>query len=370
MNTKTRNFYNTFFIIVLLNFACSHASWAEDITKTTQDQPTTPATQAETQQSKIRIEPNPQQSLLIDLSRIQNNQNAEVIQLNTDSDKFDAFYKESSGAITHGGVIILPDDRTHPKWPLITNPLRVGLTDFGWSTLAIALPPPVTPNHPIRTLPSLKVIKNNPLKSEGEPVEPTALDESIATPAIAKESKTTDSPIPQTYNNIMQRGTAAIQALQQKGINRIVLIGTGTGATWAAALAAKWQDQANFKLIIINAEQSSDISAPALLELIPELTLTTLDMYSANPKNASTTQKQQPRQRIETARRNQLNNYHQSRLPKITNKLPGQEWLVRYTRGLLTTYVINAEEKVINTPPAPPPSTNQQPGARKKQTPI
>lgn len=39
-----------------------------------------------------------------------------------------------------GQVLMLPGDRQHPNWPLGIAPLRQVLPEYGWSTLAIALP--------------------------------------------------------------------------------------------------------------------------------------------------------------------------------------------------------------------------------------
>ena len=160
----------------------------------------------------------------------------------------------------------------------------------------------------------------------------------------------------------MQRGITAIQALQQKGIKQFVLVGVGTGATWATALALNLQTQTDLDLLIINPAQSQDISAPRLLDLIPDLKITILDIYNEAPSNATTHQKHDAKLRINQAHRNKLNNYHQSRLPVTSNTIQGQEWLVRHTRGLLETYIVNMEKEALAPPSTPTPAVNQRPG--------
>lgn len=371
MKTKTHKIYYIFISTLCLIISYSQSSWAQEDQKpvlaeeTTNDSSLTPSTQ---KKSIPRSEPNPLNSLLTDLSQLQQDADSEIIQLGSGENEFHAFYKESSSAIIHGGAIIFPDDRTHPNWPIVTNPLRIGLSNYGWATLALSLPQTATNANPIRTLPSLKIIRDRSVADETDP--PVTPSENMAQSIQEATPKTDHSP--ENYKLIMQRGAAAIQALQQKSIKRFVIIGVGTGATWATALADNLQDQADIKLLIINAQQSQDVSAPTLLDLIPKLKTISLDIYSAPPGHTIKPYKDASKLRIETARRHNLSNYHQSRLPQITNQLSGQEWLLRYTRGLLTTYIIKAEKQIINIPLKPAPSINQQPGATRppKQNPI
>ncbi len=339
-----------------------------------------------------RIEPDKQSSLLADVSKELMNSETEILYLKAGEDNFEAYYRNRSGAQSHGGIIFFPDDFTHPNWPIFIEPLRTGLSEFGWSTLAIPLPAPVTRANPIRTLPSLKAIRSQPPtdteNSTATPESATPTEQNTianttpATPLPAtQESESESEPEPEVerqsseaYQQIIQRGITAVQALQQKGIDRFILAGAGTGATWATALALDLQAQANIHLLIINAQQSPDISAPKLLNLIPELKITTVDIYTDNPGSSSRSHKSYSRLRLETAQRNNLNssnnlnnshnshNYHQSRLPATSNTRQGQEWLIRYTRGLLETYIVKAEKEAIPTPSTPAPSINQPPG--------
>jgi hypothetical protein len=359
----------------------ANSDLASETTSTAQ-----PAEAPELSPQPPRVEPKPRMALLADLSDDLMDPETQIIPLNAGDDKFDAFYRDRSGAILHGGIIFFHDDRTHPTWPIILNPLRTGLTDYGWATLAIPLPAPVTADNPIRTLPSLKLIKIQPAKTSEENaanVSPDTEQSGTAEPSATApaEAQTPEAQkAPQSsdrYKRIMQRGITAVQALQQKQIDRIVLVGAGTGATWAAALATNLQGQTNIKLLMIDAKQSDDISAPTLLALIPELKVTTLDMYSALPRSFNNSYAQPHELRIKEARRHSLDNYHQSRLPNIATTLSGQPWVVRYTRGLLETYIIKAEKDNPVTPSTPAPQINQQPGSpqpqpagNKTQTPI
>ena len=328
-----------------------------------------------------RIEPDKQTSLLADLSKELLSSETEILHLKAGEDNFDTYYRNRSGALSHGGIIFFPDDFTHPNWPIFIQPLRTGLSEFGWSTLAIPLPASITPANPIRTLPSLKAIRSQPstdTEASTDPASTSSIEQDTTTVITPTTPPASQEPEPQSseaYQQIIQRGITAVQALQQKGIDRFILAGAGTGATWATALALDLQAQLNINLLIINAAQSPDISAPTLLDLIPELKITTLDIYTDNPGSSSRSHKSHSTLRIEKARRNNLNNYHQSRLPATSNTPQGQEWLIRYTRGLIETYIVKAEKKTISIPSTPAPSINQPPGTptspqNKQTTPI
>lgn len=329
---------------------------AED---TPTDEHQTPVQSTNTEKPN-RIEPDTQTALLVDLSKELTFSETEILSLKSADDNFDAYYRTSSNAQTHRGIIFIPDDFTHPNWPIIIEPLRTGLTEFGWNTLAIPLPEPVTQAIPVRTLPSLKAIKAKVSTDEPKEITAEPAKTSPDTPPAQLMNKAKQSP--DAYQQIIQRGITAVQALQQKGMNQFIIAGIGTGATWATALAVNLQTQTDVNLLIINAAQSQDISAPTLLTLIPELKLTTLDIYTSNPKSTSRSNKAPSTLRLEKARRNNLNNYHQSRLPATSNTRQGEEWLIRYTRGLLETYIAKVEKDAISIPSTQTPATNQPPG--------
>ncbi|SFF95392.1 DUF3530 family protein [Neptunomonas qingdaonensis] len=377
MKIKTPNYRLMILSLLWLISGGVTSSFAEE---TPAGDTQTPAPPTETIKAN-RIVPDKQASLLADVSKELMSSETEILDLNAGEDNFKAYYRNRSGALSHGGIIFFPDDYTHPNWPIFIEPLRTGLSEFGWSTLAIPLPAPVTRANPIRTLPSLKAIRSQPSTdtedSTATPESTTPIEQNTTAnttpttplPASQESESESESEVErqssEAYQQILQRGMTALQALQQKGMDRFILAGAGTGATWATALALDLQAQANMSLLIINAQQSPDISAPKLLDLIPELELTTLDIYTDNPGSSSRSHKSYSRLRLETARRNNLtniNNYHQSRLPATSNTLQGQEWLIRYTRGLLETYIVKAEKEAISIPSTPAPSINQPPG--------
>lgn len=62
----------------------------------------------------------------------------DAVFLEADSHKFLSLYAEADDA--RGVVIILHGRGFHPDWQDTVNPLRVGLTEFGWNTLSVQMP--------------------------------------------------------------------------------------------------------------------------------------------------------------------------------------------------------------------------------------
>jgi hypothetical protein len=354
---------------LLLTLPHAHLMAAEEPAAPENSSDSAPAVQVIEQP---RIEPQPNQAMLMDLATSLPDKETQVIPLQAGDDNFNAFYREQSGAVIKGAILFFPEDLTHPDWPITLNTLRIGLTDHGWGTLSLSLPAPITAALPKRTLPSLKIIH-----SKKEPAEPGATpSESTEPPATSSEqpansdkansATTEESTTPLTSDRldiIMKRGVSAVQWLQQKGYTRIVIAGSGSGATWATAFIKNLPEDSNIKLLILDAEQSKDISAPNYLELLKEIKQTTIDIYSQSPSNSAIDVSSDASIRLKNARRNKLNNYHQSRLPAPSSKESSQAWLLRFTRGMLETYIAKAEKDKIVIPSKPSTPTETPPGA-------
>ena len=299
----------------------------------------------------------------------------ELIQLDGGDDPFVGFFRQQSGAVNLGGIILIADDQTHPLQNANLEALRKGLTEFGWATLSIPLPSPIQPLLPKRTLPALKPIKAHTPKPESPeqetetaatpPSEPTDATVVETTPATNAPEETSEATVHTSdrKERITNRGMAAINALQSRQISRFIILGSGSGGVWATALATALQENLDINLVLVDPTPSTDISAPDIRSLIPDLEITTLDLYSAAP-SAEVGESTPHRLRLMTARRENLGNYHQIRLPNTTQSPQGYNWLLRTVRGLLETYIINAEPSPkLKKPKAEPEKANQPPGS-------
>ena len=311
-----------------------------------------------------------------DLQQVPPDNATELIQLDGGDDPFVGFFRQQSGAVNLGGIILIADDQTHPLQNANLEALRKGLTEFGWATLSIPLPSPIQPLLPKRTLPALKPIKAHTPKPESPeqetetaatapPSEPTDATVVETTPATNAPEETSEATVHTSdrKERITNRGMAAINALQSRQISRFIILGSGSGGVWATALATALQENLDINLVLVDPTPSTDISAPDIRSLIPDLEITTLDLYSAAP-SAEVGKSTPHRLRLMTARRKNLGNYHQIRLPNTTQSPQGYNWLLRTVRGLLETYIINAEPSPkLKKPKAEPEKANQPPGS-------
>ncbi len=64
----------------------------------------------------------------------------DAVDLHPVTNTFMGIYTETEQEKTKGAVIILHGRGFHPNWQDTIHPLRVGLTGFGWNTLAIQMP--------------------------------------------------------------------------------------------------------------------------------------------------------------------------------------------------------------------------------------
>lgn len=62
------------------------------------------------------------------------------VMLESEGHEFFSVWTESQAEVTRGSVLILHGRGLHPDWENVIRPLRVGLTEDGWNTLAIQMP--------------------------------------------------------------------------------------------------------------------------------------------------------------------------------------------------------------------------------------
>lgn len=197
----------------------------------------------------------------------------EVLKLVANQEEVLALYQPEHTLKAHGALIILHFEEGHPDWPMVVNPVRTQMPDFGWATLSVAIPSPGAQEVPERTLPATEVLAGMPKGSgadeEGEPSEEdgeaagedeasdaAAEDESQepATPpdeegdelgesADSEQGKSQDWPPPKpTFIPVEDKGPladrvdaridAAISFLTDKGYEQLVFVGHGVGGIW------------------------------------------------------------------------------------------------------------------------------------------
>ncbi|WP_415897537.1 DUF3530 family protein [Neptuniibacter sp. QD72_48] len=312
----------------------------------------------------------------------------QVLQLDTgkDGEQLLGYYLTEGSGIPQGGVIIFPDELTHMDWPENLNQIRTGLANHGWYTLAVFLPQPAQTPLPKRTLPVLSAIKptqspDTPQDSSTEPVEAQeeATTENTETPSDAvmnQQENAANAPTEavqeqeekENYQEIVARlGNTAFEHLKkEKGVDRVVILGAGTGATWAAQYVQKHQEQQNLRLVLLDARDSITENAPRLLEILPEIKTTIIDLHHSARRSTNTNHRENsPERRLRLARHKRMNNFHQSRLPQANdNWKKDNSWLFKHVRGMINTYIIKAEQqsRSIDIPSEEQSNKEQAPG--------
>ncbi|PIE24878.1 MAG: hypothetical protein CSA60_02680 [Neptuniibacter caesariensis] len=362
--------------LLLLSAFSLPSAFAEDVAPgaSAEDQATASAATASAPKPVPRTEPNIDTARINELVKIQD-PTTEVLKLDTgkDGEQLIAFYRPEGSGIKQGGIILFPDTETHTDWPDTLHVLRTRLSDYGWYTLSIYLPTAERPAIPKRTLPVLAVIK--PTGTKGTTPEQQPQDG--ATPPKTTEASQEDPQAPeapatedtQTQAAIDDSSAAATQPkekyeakvfrlvqtglkyLQEKAdVKRVIVLGVGSGATWAAKYVEQYQEQQDLRLVMIDARDPTTPDAPNLLQILPNLTVTVIDLHHS-PQYSNLTQaaKDSPGQRLRLARHERMNNFHQSRLPpQKGNWKNSSSRLAKYTRGLINTYIIKAEQEQRN----------------------
>lgn len=164
----------------------------------------------------------------------------EVIYLTTSGSEFIGLYNSTRNDKASGTVILAHGIGGHPDWPDVISPLRTQLTRFGWSTFAIQMP----------TLPV-----DEPITRYGR-----------------------------TLITAQQRLKAAVEYLHAWGIEDIVLLGYGFGASQIASYLASEQDteRLNIKAFISISMPAQRITRPRLdiFKTISNINIPILDIYA------------------------------------------------------------------------------------------
>ena len=159
----------------------------------------------------------------------------DALWLNDGSHKFLGIYTEAADD-KQRGAIIMHGTGVHPNWEQVVQPLRVGLTEHGWHTLAIQMP----------------ILDNEADYKDYAPL----------------------------YDEVSPRIKAAIKDLHDKGIKNIVLIGHSQGAVMGAYHLSKHSDTAKGFVAIGMPGSFGEGKMNALLAL-KTISVPVLDLYGS-----------------------------------------------------------------------------------------
>ncbi|KOY03951.1 alpha/beta hydrolase family protein [Pseudomonas nunensis] len=254
-------------------------------------------------------------------------------QLQAGADTFLALWKPANTADPRGAVIIIPGAGETVDWPQAISPLRNKLPDAEWSSLSITLPDlqsdAIAPRV-VEVPPTIKAPDTGSKDSTtATPIEQAASGESdVADKAVVE---TNEEQSKADAERIFARIDAAIAYAEQQSARRIVVLGHGTGAYWAARYLSERQPSQVEKFVMVAAQTPLTVQPP-LAELTPTLKLPTADLfYKDKPLDRSAAL-----ERLQASKRLKTSAFSQVSLKALPgNAQAEQEQLFRRVRGWL-----------------------------------
>jgi dienelactone hydrolase len=253
-------------------------------------------------------------------------------QLQAGADTFLALWKPANTAEPKGAVIIVPGAGETADWPQVIGPLRSKLPDVEWSSLSITLPDLQSDAIAPRVIAPAAAPKAPESGSKdsttAQPIEQAAGGEAEVADQVVAETAEEQSKA--DAERIFARIDAAIAYAEQQSARRVVILGHGTGAYWAARFLSERQSSQVEKLVMVDA-QTPTKAKPQLAELTPTLKLPTADIFymdKALDRNAAL-------ERMQASKRLKTSTFSQVALKALPDKKAEQEQLFRRVRGWL-----------------------------------
>ncbi|TBU88668.1 alpha/beta hydrolase family protein [Phytopseudomonas dryadis] len=195
---------------------------------------------------------------------------SEQQQLEADGSHFLALWLPANVAEAKGLVILLPGDDESADAPQGVGPLRRKLPDAGWHSLSLTLPDPQGEITPARTAENAT--------ADAPASETPATDAAAAEPPPSVPTLAPEAARAAHVERVFARLDAGIAFAQQQQASHIVLLGTGSGAYWAARYLAERPPATAPGLLLVATRQPVGFG-PAVDELLPQIKVSIGDFY-------------------------------------------------------------------------------------------
>lgn len=247
--------------------------------------------------------------------------------LQAGDERFLALWLPANVGEPSGAVILLPGDAENADGATAVGPLRRKLPDGGWHSLSLTLP---DPDH---DAPPLRLPEPPTSAAAGAAADDEAPGEAEAAPSAAPDPAADDAARRSAHaQRVMARIDAGIAFARQQQASRIVLLGHGSGAYWAAQYLAERQPEDIHNLLLVAAAVPAGFSPP-LDELVPQLELATGDFYYKDQAG----DRQAALRRLQASKRIKHPTYVQVAMKALPgNRGVEQEQLYRRLRGWLS----------------------------------
>jgi len=356
-------------------------AFAEGDKETTPEQTDTNDSEKTNEAITQRVMPNAHANKQREIADLLTGTSTQIVKLNALEQEFEMYFLTAIEKEPIGSVLLFPDERNHSDWPVTLNPLRTGLTEHNWQTAVLTLPATKLKDIPKRSIYQATVQSQDTDATQSTETESADTDPSIdsaSDPTVTSDTETSleskeesssqkqdDTPAKTMAEITMARALATHEYLKETS-SGIVIIGIGQGATWASAYASTLGETNKeiSRLILINPQQSLDISAPKLSLLIESIKIDTFDVYTPNNKNADK-ETSTALQRKRAANLSEIETYRQIKAPASAWGKRGNDWLYRKVKGLIKNNIRKEfkDKATEKSRPIPPEKTNQKPGS-------
>lgn len=223
----------------------------------------------------------------------------EVRWLGEPEEKILALFRPTETRETKGALLILHATEVPPGWPASLENLRRNLPQYGWVTVAVAVPPLAQASIPKRETPE-------------PPVEvPEREDPAENQPPAESTSTAATEPISTRSETIARRAAAAAAFLREQGqLNTVLLV--DNSSILDALTGLQSENEAIQALLLANLQPQEPLTTAQLEGVFSSTALPVLDIFIT-----PNTPQQQPirQQHRAAAQRNKLEQYHQLSLP-------------------------------------------------------
>ncbi len=256
--------------------------------------------------------------------------------LKAGDETFLALWRDANVGDPSGIVIIVPGDGESADWPVAVAPLRGKLPDAGWSTLSITLPDPQDTVPPRLAEPPASASETAP-SGEAKPEDKPEAAPAAATPTPTPAPTAEAAPDAETLRKIREqrvlaRLDAALGFAKARQAKRIVLLGHGSGAWWAAHYLAERKAPELGGLLMVSAAPPEGY-APPLEDLVPPLNVGTGDYFYKDVQ----AERDAALLRLQASKRAKHPTYEQVPLKTLPgNREIEQEQLFRRVKGWLS----------------------------------
>lgn len=301
----------------------------------------TPEAPADTQPAVTQRQPMAERSQEDSLALERQTPQSEQQMLQAGSDNFLALWKPANNSEPDGALIILAGAGETADWPKTVGPLRRKFPDAGWHSLSLSLPDLLVDSPQARVepvpAPTEPAAQGQSAPAKDTPADANASVENATTDEGEVSENSAHSQAPGVNDKadaerIFARLDAAIAYAQQHNARSIVLLGSGTGAYWAARYLNERQPAQVQKLVMVAAQ--TPVQAEERLEVLaPSLKVPTADFFYTTQAQARSAAEQ----RLQASKRLKDMQYRQVGLTAMPgNSAAEQEQLFRRVRGWLS----------------------------------